>query len=684
MLLDDLDWSTVYRRLDAWQALTPQSRQAYVELRPSDTAPATEFGDDLEALVEAEFLVATSGVNVRIHPDAKPMVRAFRLMARHPFREEHDNEGLGRYLTELLVNHERRELLAAVEHRHGNTWLLAEHVSSIDWPRRFATPDPWDDKYPDRALPAARRLVAHLLETPGPMKLRDLPRHFDDVDEGERWAAVTLAIAKLAVFPAFLEGGPPMAEPGLTLWPPVARRHFAPPPSEPTGRTPEQSWAGALLLQDANTVLMAAAAEPLRIRQSDGAFYKRTAEDLTESLARLPEWLVEITDGLHADLRLVRARRLLGGLGLVQHREFPGGRVGLVPVPGAEAWIALGQTRQLHLLVDRWRLEEGFESGRTPGSDVEAVLPSDDDVDDDFDDEALDFGPSSLNSSLRHRSFNFGITGALVGSIEDRATAIRDAVGRLDGRGFVRLGEFAEYEAANHNPLDSDACDLRVGWGWRRDTTENRREVWLNELKGFVMNRMFMVDGARFGLDEERVLVFEPTSVGRFLVGLIDTFEREVPDESGMVVVQPDFEVVFLGPAPETESEVARFAERVGHGVGVLFRLTPEAAFGASAAGLTADRVFDTLRAATAQPIPQNVEHEIRAWFGRARRLRVRRTLIVECEDPEVVRRLSAAGGSDVRLLAESIVEIPSGKLGRRLLKRAAAQGLFLVPPGQG
>jgi hypothetical protein len=277
-----------------------------------------------------------------------------------------------------------------------------------------------------------------------------------------------------------------------------------------------------------------------------------------------------------------------------------------------------------------------------------------------------------------------GYCGRLHGRVEDLASAVRHAVDRMDGQGFVGLHEFAEYEAAEHNPLESDTHDLRVSWGWGQDTVESLRRTWTDELRAFVLNRLVLTEGARIGLDEEGALVFEPTSVGRYLVGLADTFEREVPDESGTVVVQPDFDVVFLGPAPETEGAVAGFAERLGHGVGTLFRLTPEAAFGASAAGLTADGVIETLEAAAAQPIPQNVKHEIQGWFDRARRLSVRRTLVVECADSEVARRLSAAGGSDVRLLAETIVEIPAGKLGRRLMKRAAAKGLFLVPPGKG
>jgi len=689
MLLDDLDWLDVYARLDAWQALRPGAREAYAALRPSDQPRASTFGRDLAALVDAAFLVPTSGVSVRVHPDAKPIVRAFRLMVRRPVLERHDQATLAGYLAELLVAGERREMMAGVHagYAHGSPEVLAEHVASIDWPRRFATPEPWDADCPDRALPAARRLTTELLDTPGPLSLRGLPDTLSDFGENVKWRAVNLALANLAVFPVFLDGTESLAEPGLALWPPAARRHFAPPPPAPAERTPERSWSGTVLVEDASTVLMAAAAEPLRVRQNDGRFYVRTVQDLEDGLAPLPEWLSRSVQGLDRESRLARARGLLEEIGLLHLQELSGGRLGLVPGSHAKEWIALGPKRRLGMVLDRWRRAEGFapppggEGGGRGHSAVGGSMRDDGDGFDDLDDD-LDQHPWFTPSPSRHGGYlSIGYTGRLHGDVGDLVSAVRDALRRVEGDGFVGLHDFAEYEAELHNPLDSDDCDLRAGWGWGRETAESRRRTWADELRAFVLNRLLMVGGARMGTYGEGMLVFETTTVGRYLVGLTDVLEIEVPDESGAVVVQPDFEVVFLRPAPEAEAATSRFAERMGHGVGVLFRLTPEAAYAAAAAGLTAERALETLSGALAQTIPPNVEHELRAWFGRARRLPVRRAMVVDCGDPEIARRLCSAGGGDVRILSDTVVEIAGGKIGRRLQKRAAAQGLFLAPP---
>jgi len=673
MLFEDLDWSDLYRRLPVWQMLSPVSRKTFASLRPSDKVVASRFGEDLGTLVRHEFLVTTQGKNAFVHPKAHPLVRALRFMVRNPVLEKNTQSALVLYNTELLVAWERQDIASAAKIHTYSHEALAAKVSSIDWPRSFVKKKVLGDRASERTLRAAQRLTVELLETLSPMRLGEIPGRLDDLDPEERWTAVNVAIANLVVFPVFLDGSSSLAEPGLTLWPPAVQRKLAPPPDPPPERVAAQSWAGPVLVRDAGAVLMAAAAEPLRIRKNDGALYAKTAEELESALIPLPAWLIQAIEGLTPHVRLERARALLYNLDLLKGRRLSGGRIGLVPSEDASEWFALGPGRQLRFIVDQWRLGEGFA-----------------DAPEDLDSEDLAGGRSAsrfgfheeLDDSVHY--FDLGYTGRLRGSVRDLASAIRSAVERVGTEHFVRLDDFLEYEASQHNPLEEPEPRLELAWSWHHDTPEGRCLIWERELHAFVLNRLMMVGGIRIGIDDEGDLLFKLTPVGRYLVGLTDVLELERPDEAGRVVVQPDFDVVFLGPAPETEAAISRFAERRGHGVGILFRLTRTAAYTAAAAGVRVEEVLETLEAASAQPVPENVKHEIRAWFGRARRLQVRRTLVVECESAEVAGRLLAAGGKEVRLIGETVVEIPKGKIGRALAKRAAAKGLFLAPPGGG
>ena len=80
--------------------------------------------------------------------------------------------------------------------------------------------------------------------------------------------------------------------------------------------------------------------------------------------------------------------------------------------------------------------------------------------------------------------------------------------------------------------------------------------------------------------------------------------------------MQPNFDIVFTGAAPGIESEFAHFAERVGHDVGTLFRITRHAVLAALDSGIEADEILKRLSDNTAKPLPANVASQIRDWAG--------------------------------------------------------------------
>jgi hypothetical protein len=107
---------------------------------------------------------------------------------------------------------------------------------------------------------------------------------------------------------------------------------------------------------------------------------------------------------------------------------------------------------------------------------------------------------------------------------------------------------------------------------------------------------------------------------GRVLLGLprdgLPDRDEEEAGAASELVVQPNFEIVFLSPSAAAEAVLGRFCERVGREVGVLFRLTRQSLLRAAAAGLETEQVLATLTQGSRNPLPPNVEHEIRGWMG--------------------------------------------------------------------
>ncbi|HET6485377.1 MAG TPA: helicase-associated domain-containing protein, partial [Spirochaetia bacterium] len=57
------------------------------------------------------------------------------------------------------------------------------------------------------------------------------------------------------------------------------------------------------------------------------------------------------------------------------------------------------------------------------------------------------------------------------------------------------------------------------------------------------------------------------------------------------------------------------FSQRLGRGIGVLFRLSRESVTRAARAGMTAEEVEAALSRGSRSPLPPNVEHEIKDWI---------------------------------------------------------------------
>jgi hypothetical protein len=198
---------------------------------------------------------------------------------------------------------------------------------------------------------------------------------------------------------------------------------------------------------------------------------------------------------------------------------------------------------------------------------------------------------------------------------------------------FIRFGDFAEYQAAIGSPLGATgALSGSIAAGRRAEnapatpspaTEEALEELWKSFLGIFLGRCLLAPGGAEAGVTPEGKPGFRVTDTGRALLGLPRDAVPE-PDDALMqgppaLIVQPNFEVVFLSPSPGFEAALGRFCERIGREVGVLFRITRQSLGRAAAAGIEADQILEELARGSRSPVPPNVEHEKRAWMGAER-----------------------------------------------------------------
>jgi hypothetical protein len=262
--------------------------------------------------------------------------------------------------------------------------------------------------------------------------------------------------------------------------------------------------------------------------------------------------------------------------------------------------------------------------------------------------------------------------------------ALVEAFGSIPTDSLVVLRDFARYQYEHANPFVKlserrrSSPVERAVWDWVVETPESHEDEWEKLLLEFIFSRLLPLGGATIGYASDGAVCLGMTSAGRYLLGLQSDFEYEALPEGG-VVVQPNFDVVFVAPAPAAEAEIGRLAERVGTGVGTLFRITQRSIYAAASAGMRSESAIAALRAASSKDLPANVEREIVGWFERCRRVLVRPATIARCPDAETAARVCAALGEDAaQPITETVLELRGGKIAAKTIDKLRRQGVFI------
>lgn len=144
------------------------------------------------------------------------------------------------------------------------------------------------------------------------------------------------------------------------------------------------------------------------------------------------------------------------------------------------------------------------------------------------------------------------------------------------------------------------------------------------------------------GKAPEGLLAVRLTDMGRWL--LLNGPKPAVPEESGRVVLQPNFRIFAFDPI--SDSVLARldaFAVRLNAERAIEYDLTRESVYRAQLAGQTAGQIATWLEQITGAALPQNVARSLDEWQAAFERILVRTQVgWVEAATPELIDALEA------------------------------------------
>ncbi len=716
-----IDWGAFLGFMQPWEGLFPAARGLLLESKPKAVLARKTFGGELESLVAGGFLRAFSdGVRVRLADEFHEAHKVLRALGRHALLQRFDPRALREYLGEHFTNEERgalivserwipnrdERLLALVASTgHVRGFLAAKNVGAWEKERLptdsgWAGERAWTETRPLLSDKRAAGDLVHLIETLAadcrPIPFRTLEA--GGLSRARLGAAIHAGLRYLLCFPAFDAEFTPV----LMLWPSVAERLHRAASPPPACTTPEDSFSAIVALEDLVQFLVRAA-EPLRLKQNGWTLFAVAQRELEQGLLPLPAWLThpKVFPENAPERRVREAQRLAEELGFTEERGESGRDLALVTTPAGWEWLDKTAHERLAVLLEllRYKPERGEPEGRELDDGAEEADEleeleelfgelageSDDDEGhdensyDELDEEADELAPFRAGRS--RALSDAALFGHSAGGVLTRA-AIR-AFATLEPGRPVLFGEFLQHHAETANPLLELENPQSLGFGspWNPPTEEILEAHWIKGLRTVLHGFLLPFGGARVGLAGAGGLTIELTSIGRYLLGLAPEFVLDAPASSKTPVrVQPDFEVVFVSASPALEAALSRFAERRGTGVGVLFRITRDSIMSAAMAGLGAEEVLATLARASSTPVPANVEHEIRAWFGRCRRLSIEPVHLLRCPDAATAARvLSAVGAGKLELVSETVLALRDPKHKAAVMRLCRKAGLFLV-----
>lgn len=137
-----------------------------------------------------------------------------------------------------------------------------------------------------------------------------------------------------------------------------------------------------------------------------------------------------------------------------------------------------------------------------------------------------------------------------------------------------------------------------------------------------------------------RTIAFNLTDFGAEMCGQKGKGVTEQPRTPYPLLVQPNFEILLLGPEVETVWTLEKFTALKKLDQVSLYTLTKESVLRGLESGLTLAQIQEWLQKRNPQPLPQNLAVSLQDWGKGFKRVKVGNVTLLEVEDPAVLDEL--------------------------------------------
>ncbi len=645
----DIDWSGFLRHAAAWHALSFPARSALLMMKPHGASDSKDFGEYVPIFVKAKILETfKEGERIRCTKAFAGSLKALRQMGRTPLFGDRSKDGTSDYLRELLTGEERSALAEQEYYAQGSH--LPDLVASLQFLQSFLDAESatkWEEgRVPDYTHRGSTACTQLVLATPTAIKdLRFLIKLLRDNKAPMSFLALIASKGRISIprlgkaIWAGLRYGLLFADvdnealPRIGLHPEIYERDNFKQLPAPKTVDPEDIGPLAFAIQDLIQVLVFCS-EPRRLRASDNSLFAKPHKELIATLVPFPEW---DSDADVPDRRVSNARWAAQDCGFLRVLGMGSKNLRIETTSEGQAWMSLPSAP---------RAEEYLCPLRHLPNTSDPHL----------------FGYGSLLNLPTHAQ----------------------VVAAFEGPGGpVILDEFMAYQTKSANPLLSADLTNQHAHRRRRPITQTHlEEAWKARLDHCIYNLLLPFGGISWGhIAGCKTIEFTP--IGRYLLGATDEFQWPQETAPSPIVIQPDFEILFLSPNPAQEAVITRYAERIGTGIGALFRLTKASIQTAARAQQSVDDIRTALIDASGKPLPKNVALEIETWHGQVIHMSWQPAQLLHCPDEATALRILSASKGKLELLGPQTLALLDMKKRTTLTNSLRKAGVFLDLPDE-
>ncbi|MEW6237969.1 MAG: helicase-associated domain-containing protein [Candidatus Omnitrophota bacterium] len=657
----DINWLDFFQTLPAWDSLPPSARQVFVFKTEMNVLMAPElFGQELPILRKSGFILdSADGRKVKVEKKYALMRRIIRSIAFNPIILEPSTQNLRLYLDSHFTYEERERLVNDRSYYWNADNRLLQEATSVQWLQNFLktnTLEQWERSrltYRENGhfisptiFQSTKNLLKRLMERTEPVAFKDM-YEFSGIKNRLELAQTIKAGLRYLLFYAAVDVS---MDPVLWIWPGIANRLHRQPPTPPQPVEPEETLHVPFLMEDMTHILVECASEPFRLRGQDCGIFAKVEKQLKAILLPLPDWLT-IPLTLPPEFRIQFALNLLHTLDFTDYKGESGKDLRLEINKKGNHWLAQSSKERLRFILDAYRKVR-------PKPDAKFSHNY-----------KLEFIP--MSNHILYYDQKCIIPSELVKLFLELET----------GR-FYSLFDFTHYHEIQNNPFlrPTDQKHDSSDYSFLRrfaNTDEEKEAAWREMLFRFVVLRLITLGGASAGRMKDGKLAFAMMEPGRYLLEAANDFQL-AQEEQFQVVVQPNFDVVFLAPSPQAEAVIGRFAERIGRRLGNVFQITKKSIIKAAATGLSLEQVTEDLHKFSIKEIPGNVQFEINEWFNSCRNISMRTAVIIRCPDANTAGRVRIAGGSKIKPITDTVLELSDPHEKTALVRKMKESGIFL------